>query len=143
MTVLGVGVDVVRTSRFAEILKRSPTILDRISKRILHPVEHTNYQSSSQARQLQILASTWAVKEATFKSLSIGDQRRFKFAEWRRVNRLHGYEMIQTILQPQENDKPSVIKEVIREDRILVSTSHDGDYTIANALRQTTLNNVA
>lgn len=134
MTVLGVGVDLVRTARFGEIERRSPAVLARLSRRVLHPLEQEAWAASAPARRLQMLASAWAAKEATFKSLSIGEQRRFRFAEWRRIGRLHGYEMVHDPRGAGTKEKEQAAP--LREDQVLVSLSHDGAYTIAYALRQ-------
>lgn len=116
MPVLGIGTDIVRTARFAEILKRNPHRMHRLQQRIMHPTERLGKNAA------QSLSSSWAAKEALYKSLHPREQQACRFNQWRKVAGPDGYEMV--------CDAP-------RSDRIMISISHDGDYTVAYALRQT------
>lgn len=117
MTVLGIGTDIVRTARFAEILAKHPHRLARMQRRILHPAEI----ALNHPNPVQQLSSAWAAKEALYKSLSFADQKKCQFNQWQKIKASESFEMV--------CDTP-------RMDRVLISLSHDGEYTIAYALRQ-------
>lgn len=121
MSVLGIGVDIVRSSRFLGILARHPHRFKRFQNRILHPLEIEAKSDDIYAIARQ-LTSSWAAKEALYKSLDPKEQKNCRFNKWRREWRAQGFEMI---------------SDELRKDQVLVSLSHDGEYTIAFATRQT------
>lgn len=116
----GIGVDIVRTSRFGELIKRHPLRLNRLCERILHPEERECIQSLSLLQLQQHLASAWAAKEAVYKSLPIDEQKQCIFSHWRKIRCGGRFEMK---------------SDLHRSDTLLLSLSHDGDYTIAMVTR--------
>lgn len=64
MPIIGIGVDLVRISRFSSIYARHGT---KFFKRFFHPKELEN-QPKNDALIPQYYASRWAVKEATWKA---------------------------------------------------------------------------
>jgi phosphopantetheine--protein transferase-like protein len=80
----------------------------------------------AEARAVRLLASTWAAKEALYKSLSICEQRKCRFSDWRRVEEdVTG----RRLMKCEEYEKRHP------QETILVSVSHDGDYTMASVYR--------
>ncbi|KAF0742515.1 hypothetical protein Ae201684P_008342 [Aphanomyces euteiches] len=66
MAIVGVGVDIVRSSRLRQAFDRHG---DKFLRRYLHPKEIHQFQRLSDPQaQTQFLASRWAVKEATYKA---------------------------------------------------------------------------
>ncbi|KAF0699324.1 Aste57867_10114 [Aphanomyces stellatus] len=66
MTILGVGVDVVRSGRLRQTYEKHG---ERFLRRYLHPTEIQQFQKlTDHDAQTQFLASRWAVKEATYKA---------------------------------------------------------------------------
>lgn len=63
MTIIGIGVDVVDLARFAEVIERTPGIVDRLFTK--------TEQQSAEGHELplQSLAGRFAVKEAVAKAL--------------------------------------------------------------------------
>lgn len=125
MPILGIGVDIVQSARFLKILGRYPHRCKRFQDRILHPLE-INAESKDIKAIARQLTSSWAAKEALYKSLDSKEQKSCKFNQWRRKWGAQGYEMI-------SNE--------VRQDQILVSLSHDGEYTVAFAIRQPKIGN--
>lgn len=131
MTVRGIGVDIVKVSRFHRILNtftgRNKTI-ERFGTKVLHPV-HEQPQFMQYVRQsdvcssARLLSGSWCVKEAVFKSLSPAEQARFRFRDWYKINDADGRPVVR-------NDTYSP------QDEFLVSVSHDGDYVVSYVLRQ-------
>lgn len=109
--------DIVRTARFAEILRRNPGRMQRLAQRILHPEESRELTAENAPQRL---ASAWAAKEALFKSLNQREQGECRFNEWQKKVVDGQYRMV---------------CDVPRKDRVLISISHDGDYTTAFATR--------
>lgn len=118
--ILGIGTDVVLTKRFGEIFRKNPQRLARMCQRILHRDEQPERYVAS-AQVVQKIASAWAAKEALYKSLDRSEQPNCIFNRWKKVRNNGRYEMV--------SDDP-------RPDQVLVSISHDGDYTIAMVVRQ-------
>lgn len=113
----GIGVDIVRTARFQEIITRHPQRLKRLCERILHPKE---MEGVTPENAVQKLASAWAAKEALYKSLHMAEQKDCRFNEWRKEIVDGQYVLI--------HNKP-------RSDRSMLSISHDGEYTMAFVTR--------
>ena len=65
--IYGIGIDVLRVSRIAQVYKRHG---DRFVERLLHPLERKEYEASK--RPIQYLAKCFAVKEAFVKALGTG-----------------------------------------------------------------------
>ena len=120
--ILGIGVDIVRTARFAEILARTPHRIGRLQRRVLHPQEIAAIKGGPDGVVWK-LASSWAAKEALYKSLTPAQQKQCQFNKWKRVFTARGQEMQSDLAE-------------FADQEVLVSVSHDGDYTIAYALRQ-------
>ena len=63
----GIGTDLVRVERIAQVHARHP---DRFARKLLHPDEYAQYRESK--RGVNFLAKSWAVKEAFGKALGTG-----------------------------------------------------------------------
>lgn len=63
----GVGTDLIRVQRIAQVLARHP---QRFPQRLLHPAELAQYRQSR--RPDNFLAKAWAAKEAFGKALGTG-----------------------------------------------------------------------
>lgn len=129
--VLGIGVDILRMSRFEHILlNRNNQYIMRLSKRILHKEkELPKFQQLLQEKKIdqcvKYISGSWASKEAVFKTLELQDQKLFAFKDWYRYYNESGKPHIR-------NDKYG------NSEQFLLSLSHDGDILIANVLRQCT-----
>ena len=75
MAIIGIGVDVVDLARFAEVLERTPGIVDRLFTK--------TEQQSAQGHELplQSLAGRFAVKEAVAKALKAPSGMQFHDCE--------------------------------------------------------------
>lgn len=129
MSILGIGNDILVTARMSRFLAAGPKRTDRFARRILHaehelPQFRLLYQDP--AKSIQFLASTWAAKEAMYKSLSNADQQQCLFNKWYRSS------------DPQTGQRIITCDEFRRNNpnqRLLISVSHDGDYTSAICTR--------
>lgn len=65
--IYGIGTDLIRVARIADVLTRHPT---RFAEKLLHPEELRQYGESRRAANF--LAKSWAVKEAFGKALGTG-----------------------------------------------------------------------
>lgn len=117
MMVRGIGVDIVRIARFREILKRRPSREQRICQRILHPEEQSKVTAES---VVQSLASAWAAKEALYKSLNRNEQKHCRFNKWRKA---------------WVDGQLRLVSDDLRDDTVLLTLSHDGEYTVAMVVR--------
>ena len=75
MSVIGVGIDVVPVDRFAESLRRTPSLADRLF------TEAEQVTSSGAPRTAESLAARFAAKEALAKSLGAGGGMHWTDAE--------------------------------------------------------------
>uniref|UniRef100_A0A060TGH8 ARAD1D30624p n=1 Tax=Blastobotrys adeninivorans TaxID=409370 RepID=A0A060TGH8_BLAAD len=121
MNVVGLGNDIVQTSRIARLAlgRLGP----RFARRVLHPI-HELPRYTADERGVRLLASTWAAKEAMFKSLSAQEQTKCVFKNWYRCTD-QGRRTI------RDDD---YMKRHPSED-FLLTISHDGEYTTAVVLR--------
>jgi holo-[acyl-carrier protein] synthase len=121
MTV-GLGVDLVNTTRFQNILTKNNNYVDRFVTRILHPNERSRFYEQKRPEQsINLLAGSWAAKEALFKTLDTKHQKVFRFNQWYR-----GY----------KEGKPTITSDEYNEDEeFLLSVSHDGDMLVASVIR--------
>lgn len=132
--VLGLGVDVVAMARFQRLLQRKnggARFVDRLSRRILHPVHELpvfaeHYRNNDERRCVALLAGSWGAKEALFKSLDREDQRKFLFNRWYRYYSEEGRPHIKGDGYTRTNEE------------FLLSVSHDGGVVFATVLRQRT-----
>ncbi|CAK9436111.1 uncharacterized protein LODBEIA_P06690 [Lodderomyces beijingensis] len=128
--VLGIGVDIVKKSRFEHLLKdKSSSFAARLGKRILHPKhEHPRFQTMKPERQVEYMTGAWAAKEALFKTLNPTEQSVFNFNDWYRYHDSQG--------------KPFVWNDDLEmsDEKFHLSISHDGSFVIATVLRQKTYN---
>ena len=63
----GIGVDLIRVARIAEVLERHG---DRFTNKLLHPAERAALAGA--ANRANFVAKSWAVKEAFGKALGTG-----------------------------------------------------------------------
>lgn len=108
---MGIGVDITKNERFEKI------IADSQEKRILSSEELKVYENfTSHSRKLEYLASRFSSKEALFKATNVR------------------FEMIDVSILNDENGKPYVKSDLfnkISDTEILISISHEKEYTIA------------
>lgn len=119
MSVLGLGVDIVRISRISRLLAGKSA--QKFLQKVLHPVEIKKYGELNGDRAAQYVAGSWAAKEALFKTLDFESQKNFQFREWYRF---------------LKESKPFLGKEGYVDGDFLLSISHDGDTLVATVLRQ-------
>lgn len=121
MPVLGIGNDILVTSRIYGIISKNPRRFERFARKILHVKEQAGLKTNDLGSASRLLASTWTAKEALFKSLDVEDQKKFQFNQWYRC----------------VEDGKRVLKsdDYYKRDEFLVSVSHDGDYTSAFVVR--------
>lgn len=123
MTILGIGVDVLRLPRLTRHLCDN-----RLARRILSPAELRDYLAlpkEDRERRTRFLGVRWAVKEAVYKAV-------YPIVKptW------HDF----TLQRPAESSKPDLVYHPtdsqlsLRLGRIHTSLSHDGDYTFATVI---------
>ena len=112
MTVVGVGIDVVPVERFAETLRRTPSLAGRLF------TEAEQLTSAGSPRPPESLAARFAAKEALAKSLGAGGGMAWTDAE----------------VVVDERGRPSLVvigtvlarAQSLGVERFHVSLSHDG-----------------
>lgn len=122
---LGIGVDIVKRSRFKRLLSKNPAFSVRLTQRILHPIHEAHrFKNMNNERQVQYIAGSWAAKEAVFKTLTPNEQEQFNFNDWYRYH--------------DNNGKPFIWNDnfKVENDEFHLSVSHDEDYIVATVLRQ-------
>ncbi|KAK6459194.1 4'-phosphopantetheinyl transferase superfamily [Scheffersomyces xylosifermentans] len=123
---LGIGVDIVRTSRFSDILQRDHRLVNRFIARILnekHEIPRFRELTNIEQR-IPFVAGSWAAKEAVFKTLDPEDQKKFQFKNWYRSHDSLGKPYIRSDDYTTEDEE------------FLLSISHDEDVLVANVMRQ-------
>jgi holo-[acyl-carrier protein] synthase len=121
--ILGIGIDIIRVSRIASIVRSSR--YSRFTARVLHPTQELPILQSFNndlGKASQYLASTWAAKESLYKSLDEDAQKACYFNQWYRCAE-QGKRIIKNDKYPQS-------------EQFLLSISHDGDLTTAFVVRQ-------
>ena len=144
--IFGMGVDIVRVPRIERIIQ---TYGDRFLHRAYHPVERAAFAARAVAgtgshsvdsgnthsvsqRQVEYLASRWAVKEACHKALS---RRRFLFPELYVSGDAMGDMISPHLCFSGELQKIMAAENIVSSH---VSISHDGEYTVATVILETT-----
>ncbi len=137
---LAVGIDICSLERFHNILDKSSRRFSGLCKRILHPKKeystlkplYEEYLNSGQSNKLlkdRIIlqvAGSWALKEATFKTLDESSQEDFTFKEWFKCYNNEG--------KPEIKNNEYFLR--FPDDTFQASISHDGGNLIAIVLRQ-------
>jgi len=130
---LGIGVDILKTSRFKELLlskgKLNSLFTTRISSRILHPeFELPKFNELKDSNKLNeciaLISGSWASKEAVYKTLDYEYQKLFQFKNWYRYYNEQGKPFIQSDFYKEGNEE------------FHLSISHDDGLLIATVLRQ-------
>lgn len=122
---LGIGIDIVKTQRFRTILEKDSRYIERFAHRVLHPDEELPLFNKTVdiEQRTRILAGSWAIKEAVYKTLDPSDQRNFQFKEWYRYYNDRGRPFV------TGNSAP-------KNEEFLISISHELDVLVATVLRQ-------
>ncbi len=121
--IYGVGIDLVKVDRFASALERWG---ERICNRLFTPRELAD--CAKKVHLVRHLAARFAAKEAFLKAIGIG---MFGGVTWQEIEVLN-----------EEGGRPAVklhgeaarICNRLRVKHILVSISHDGEYSIAQVV---------
>ena len=119
-SVIGVGVDIIRTERFEEIAQRAP---GGVAARLFTPGE----LSSRRANDREYLASRFAAKEAVMKSLGCG-MGDVSFTDIEVYHTDGGAPAVGL------SGTASRRAHEVGALRVLLSVSHDGDYVCAFAV---------
>ena len=116
----GIGVDLCKTSRVFKLYSQYP---QKYLNKALHPLEINHFHSLSEYndKQIQYLATLWAVKEATIKAT--GKRLLFPDIQYTKNE-------IKAPIIVLHNEALEWFKNT-EYDNILVSVSHDDGYTIA------------
>lgn len=130
--VLGIGVDILKTSRFHRLLTKQLSdgsqFVSRLSARVLHPVHELpkfeeHWKNNNIEKCIALIAGSWSAKEAVYKTLDSEVQQVFQFKHWYRFYNDRG--------------KPFVGSDDYRGDEeFLISVSHDDGVMVANVIRQ-------
>ncbi|KAF0703455.1 hypothetical protein AaE_015366 [Aphanomyces astaci] len=142
MAIVGIGVDVVRSGRLRRTFDKHG---ERFLRRYLHPQEIEQFRSIKDSlAQTQFLANRWAVKEATYKAFKAW---RIPFPDilldkQRSVQPLRPHKghllplHLATIRTPVLVFDGSAhhLAAALQVTATHVSLSHDGDYTIAHVV---------
>ncbi|MDM5297001.1 holo-ACP synthase [Bacillus pumilus] len=112
----GIGIDIVEINRLSKVLSRQP----RFPERILTLNELEVYQTLSEKRQLEFLAGRFAAKEAFSKAYGTGIGQHLSF---------HDME-----IHKDDNGKPFIQSEKLKEDKAHVSITHTKEYAAAHVL---------
>jgi holo-[acyl-carrier protein] synthase len=115
MKILGIGVDLLVTSRLECLIARRGA--DRLAKRILSPSEAEDFAICKD--RIGYLASRFAIKEALFKAASTGQTR----LQWKDVT-----------VSKEAFGKPVAIIDPKYQMASHISISHDGGHLVAFAM---------
>ncbi len=123
MGIVGVGIDVVPVERFAESLRRTPTLAGRLFTAAEQVTE------SGAARSAESLAARFAAKEALAKSLGAGGGMLWTDAEVR----------VDAAGRPSLEVRGTVAERAasLGVHRFHVSLSHDGGIAAATVIAET------
>lgn len=133
LRVLGIGVDLFQINRMEKIISKRGGFLSEFSKRFARRILNDKHEipvfekiriQNDKQRCVQMLAGSWATKEALFKSLDHEKQKHFQFRDWYRQYEKNGKAHI-------KNDESEA------KEEILLSISHDAGLVVAYVLRQT------
>ncbi len=122
MPILGVGIDVVPVTRFAETLARTPTLADRLF------TAAEQVTASGAPRSAESLAARFAAKEALAKSLGAGGGMHWTDAEV----------LVDDVGRPALSIKGTVREraDALGVRRLHVSLSHDGGVASATVIAE-------
>lgn len=131
MSLVGIGTDLLRTSRIAGIVTGSSKRLDRFVTRVLHKVEIERFHkinAEDVSSKTRFLASSWSSKEALYKSLDEERQRQFEMKHWYRAS---------SGGKDQKGHRHEILSDSLKypNEKFWLSISHDGDYTSAFVVR--------
>lgn len=130
---LGIGVDIIKTNRFKELLlskgKLNSRFTSRISSRILHPEfelpKFNEFKDNNKLNEcISLISGSWASKEAVYKTLDDEYQRQFQFKNWYKYYNEQGKPFIRSDFYKKENEE------------FQLSVSHDDGLLVATVLRQ-------
>lgn len=130
---LGIGVDIIKTNRFKELLlskgKLNSRFTSRISSRILHPEfelpKFNEFKDNNKLNEcISLISGSWASKEAVYKTLDDEYQRQFQFKNWYRYYNEQGKPFIRSDFYKKKNEE------------FQLSVSHDDGLLVATVLRQ-------
>lgn len=133
--ILGVGIDIVKISRFDRLLNskkvNGSSFVLRLATRLLNEKhEYGRFLKLRESRNIvneaKYLAGAWATKEALFKCLDPEDQKAFEFRQWYRFYDEQGKPHVQCDSYNKDNEQ------------FHLSISHDEDHLIAYVLRERT-----
>lgn len=130
---LAIGVDIVKVSRFHDIITKpgrglQSKFITRLAGRILNPIHELPVATSLINTNdingvVRFLAGSWALKEAVYKTLDESQQQQFQFNQWFRLYDKRG--------------KPIIIGDGYPNgEEFLLTISHDSDVLVAMVLRQ-------
>lgn len=129
---LAIGVDVIKISRFGDMIKKhgplNSPFVDRLTARILHnthelPAFKGLVERNKRLDSFRYLAGAWAMKEAIYKTLNEEDQAKFQFKQWFKLY--------------DERGKPTICNDFYdKDEEFLLSISHDHDTLVASVIRQ-------
>ncbi len=117
MAIVGVGVDICDTDRFARVLARTPRIVERLF------TERERIRSRGAERSAQSLAARFAAKEAVAKVL--GDTRGLRWHDCEITTDEHGAPRLVV------HDTVAIAAERLGIEQWHLSMSHDGGMAIA------------
>ena len=120
MAIIGIGTDIVRTSRIRRILKKFP---DTFPQRILHPSELQIFKSHVSPGAFT--SKRFAAKEATAKALGTGIARGVSFHDMSVTNNEYGKPILKLHGKTLEIANDMGIKHTH------ISLSDEGEYAIA------------
>lgn len=131
--VLGLGTDIYKVGRFRAILERDGldgTKIGRLCDRVLNSShELPEFEKLRSAKDLdgceRLLAGSWSLKEAIYKSLDDEDQKLFAMNRWWKLNGDRGRPVIGGDYLAEK-----------RSEEFKCSVSHDGEYMISTVIRQ-------
>lgn len=138
-SIINIGTDLHKLSRFTEILKRNGPLsafkTKRFSERVLNKTHEMplfeKYISMNDIENCsKILSVSWCVKESIYKTLDDADQTNFKMSDWYKINDERGRPIIGNenykLLHPNEE--------------FICSISHDGGLITSFIIRQSMCN---
>ena len=123
--ILGLGTDIVRTSRIASLQKQYKA---RFLNRILTQEERTKFDSLKPKEQTKYITKRFAAKEALVKALGVGFNGNISFQDISVVNDKHG--------KPYYNPSPKLheyILHLFSLKRYVIHLSISDDIGYANA----------
>ena len=125
-----IGIDIIEVKRMKKAIKANPKVVDRFlteNEKKYVALKSKNPADKKYASDLYSISGIFAAKEAILKAFGVGITSGFGFLDIEITHNKFGAPLVQLSKKLAQHAKKHNLGEV------LVSISHDGEYSIAEA----------